>query len=53
MRLRLEPSFGEHIQTEIEKKPYKNTIHLINNSFYQEDIDRAIPFYVRRTNLLR
>lgn len=53
MRERLEPTFGEHIQNEIQKKPAKNTIKLINTSFYLEEKDRAIPFYVRRTNFLR
>lgn len=53
MKARQEPSFGEQIIKKISEQPEKNTTHLINDAFYLLEIDRAIPFYVRRTNMLR
>ena len=46
-------TLGEKILAEVGKKPKKNVTNLITDSFYHMEIEQGIPFYVRRTNVLR
>jgi len=46
-------TLGEKIHAFLNKKAKKNVSNLINDSFYHREIEHGIPFYVRRTNLLR
>lgn len=53
MKERQEPTFAEVITKKILEEPPKNAVILIDDAFYHTEVDRSIPFYVRRTNMLR
>lgn len=53
MKERMEPTFAEVVTKAIMEQPPKNAVTLIDDAFYQVEFDRSIPFYVRRTNMLR
>lgn len=53
MRKRGGRTFGEEIEAVIIEKPKKNVSKLITDSFYTQEFDNGVSFFVRRTNLLR
>ena len=44
---------GEVIENKMNLPPKKNVTKLIDDSFFKTELDKGIPFHVRRTNLLR
>lgn len=46
-------TLGEQIEAFLLKKSKKNVQNLINDNFYNMEIEQGVPFYVRRTNVLR
>ena len=45
-------TLGEEILEHLEKVKKKGYVKLIDESFYQEEQQNGIPFYVRRTDTL-
>lgn len=41
------------MQKDFKAKDKKQVVKLIDDAFYAEEYDGGVPFYVRRTNLLR
>ena len=43
----------KYLQKDYKSKEKKQVVKLIDDAFYAEEWDGGLPFYVRRTNLLR
>lgn len=46
-------TLGERIENYLEKLKKKNVSQLIDDSFYHETHELGIPFYLRKTDILR
>ena len=46
-------TLGEQIIKNMKEAMDSNTANLIDDAFYQEQIESGLPFQIRRTNLLR
>ena len=43
----------KYLQKDFKSKERRNVVKLIDDAFYEKEWDGGVPFYVRRTNLLR
>ena len=46
-------TLGEKIENYLEKLKKKEVAQLINDAYYEQVYEGGIPFYLRRTNVLR
>lgn len=46
-------SLGERIENYLEKAKKKKVAQLIDDCYYEEHIEKGVPFQVRRSNFFR